>query len=126
MTPAPDPNKIPKSQRRNPADSALDYVGLVNESVQAGFERLTAAQEKTSESMEKGFERIEVALVQLATQVKATDKNLDKLGEKLDKMGERIDGHLAIAQQQAKNIEHLSTLVATQARTVEVLINRGA
>ena len=147
MTPAPDPSKIPKSQRRNPEAAAVEYVNLLNDSVKAGFDRVAAAQEKT-----------ELALAQLTVQVKSTSNNIDKIGEKLDKfgdrfesnidklggkldqfgdrmdklgdrldrMGDRIDGHLQVAREQSANISELTKLVATQARTVEILISRAS
>ena len=128
MTPTPDPGKIPKSQRRSPEVAATEYVNLLNDSVQAGFERLAAAQEKT-----------ELALTQLSTQVKQTNNNIDKLGEKLDKfgdrmdklgdrldkMGDRIDGHLKVAEQHARNIEAQSVTVAELTKLVTVLANRA-
>ena len=147
MSPAPDPSKIPKSQRRSTEAAVIEYVNLLNDSVKAGFDRVAVAQEKT-----------ELALAQLTVQVKSTSNNIDKLGEKLDKfgdrfesnidrlggkldqfgdrmdklgdrldrMGDRIDGHLQVAREQSANISELTKLVATQARTVEILISRAS
>lgn len=107
MPPAPDPAKIPKSQRRSPEASALDYVNLINDSVGRGFERLTDAQEKT-----------ELAIAQLTGQVKQTNKNLDKLGDRLDKMADVMDRQIALAEAQHTSIAELTklcTVLATKA-----------
>lgn len=115
-----DPKKIPKG--RTAADATIDYVGAVMETVERGFDRvsknldrLTAAQEKT-----------ELALVQLTSQVNQTSKNLDKLGDRIDKLGDRLDAQLRLSEQQNVTVQELTKLVATQARTVEVLISRAS
>lgn len=121
MTPAPDPSKIPKSQRRSTEAAVIEYVNLLNDSVKAGFDRVAAAQERT-----------ELALTQLAAQVKKTNQGIDKLGEKLDKfddrmheLGDKIDGHLRVAEQQARNIEAQSATAAELTRLATVLVNRA-
>jgi len=122
-----DPQKIQKG--RTAADATNDYVGAVMETVERGFDRvnenldrLTAAQEKT-----------ELALAQLTSQVNATGKHLNKVGDEISELRKAIAEHLALAQSQARNIDsqnvtvqELTKLVATQARTVEVLISRAS
>lgn len=122
MTPTPDPSKVPKSQRRDPSANELDYVNILNDSVEEGFEKLTVAQERT-----------ELALVQLTSQVRETNKTLDRVGGKLDKlgdridsMGDRIDGHLQVAQQQARNIEAQHASIAELKKLCTVLVSKAS
>lgn len=84
-----DPKKVP---RRDPALSAVEYVSLVNETTQQGFERLATAQERT-----------ELALAQLTAQVRELAKQQQRTADNLDR-------HLELAEQQATNIAELTKL----------------
>ena len=108
MTPAPDPSKIPKSQRRSTEVAATEYVNLLSDKVEAGFDRLATAQEKT-----------ELALAQLTAQVK-------ELAKQQQETAKSIEGHLRLAEKQASNIESQSAAIAELTKLATVLVNRAS
>ena len=115
-----DPKKIPKGRRA--ADATNDYVGAVMETVERGFDRVNESLNRVAAAQEK----TELALVQLTGQVNATNKHLSKVGDEISELRKAIAEHLTLAQMQQTSVAELTKLVATQARTVEMLISRAS
>ncbi|MEM9451675.1 MAG: hypothetical protein AAGA75_24520 [Cyanobacteria bacterium P01_E01_bin.6] len=88
---------------------------MISEKVEAGFDRLTAAQEKT-----------ELALVQLTGQVRQTNQSIDKLSGEISELRKAIADHLKLADKQASNIESQSASIAELTKLCTVLANKAS
>ncbi|MGB3494792.1 MAG: hypothetical protein WBA57_18835 [Elainellaceae cyanobacterium] len=112
MTPSPDQKRIPK---RDPNLSAMEAMSAYYQTT-----------EKRFDSVNDALTELSLNVVQLTSQMKELAKQQQKTSEHLETLGKRIDGHLAVAKEQGANISELTKLVATQAQTVQVLINRAS
>ncbi|MEM9451831.1 MAG: hypothetical protein AAGA75_25345 [Cyanobacteria bacterium P01_E01_bin.6] len=107
MSPAPNPDKIPKSQRRRTEAIATDYVNILNDSVREGFEKLAQQQSE-----------LNLSIIQLTGQVR-------ELAKQQERTAESLDGHLKLAQQQAKTAESQAANIAELTKLCTVLASRA-
>lgn len=126
--PTPDVSKMSKSNRRSAASATEDYVGVVVETVDRRFDRLMEFLEESARQTRESYTRVEaaqekteLALVQLASQVKSTNKSLEGLSDDIKEMRKTIAEHLKLAQQQTKLHENQALVVAELTRLCTAL-----
>lgn len=76
-------------------------------------------------SVASNLDALTIQVAQMNAGVKENSRNIDRLTVRIDNLTQSVEGHLQVAQQQALNIGELSKLVATQAATVNRLLDRG-
>ena len=130
--PTPDVSKMSKSNRRSAASATEDYVGVVVDSVNQGFDRVNTSIDRLSQKIEENSDRLtaaqektELALVQLASQVKSTNKSLEGLSDDIKEMRSTIAEHLKLAQQQTKLHENQALVVAELTRLCTILTSKA-
>ncbi|NEQ20167.1 MAG: hypothetical protein F6K28_13160 [Microcoleus sp. SIO2G3] len=132
---------------RSAIDNLADLIAASREVAERQMSSLNAAVERTTQNvdravqnMERSAERMEQSASRIETQVGVMSEHLTAIDIKIERLADKIDGltdqireltnavngHLRVAEKQADNITELTKLVAIQANTVAVLINRTA
>ena len=100
--------------------------------MQQSADRIEQQVERGLVGMEQSANRIEQQVGVMSEHLMAIDIKIERLTDRIDRLSavverlaQSIDGHLEIAKQQSINISELTRLVATQANTVAILINRN-
>ena len=111
-----------KSQLDRTLDTLVDFADLNRQ-----------ALTRLAESIETGnrqlVSRIDDLAVKIGEQSQSIDRltqSVDRTAQTVDRLAKSVDGHLKVAEQQSLNIMKLSELVATQAATVNKLLDRVA
>lgn len=127
------------TERRTSTDSLADIISILVDQVG----RMGETMEQSNAQL---VNRIDDLAVQIGSQVESIgklEKSIDRLTENIDRvnsnidhmnsnidqrlnqLAQSIDGHLRVAEAQTANITELTKLVATQAATVNKLLDRA-
>ena len=114
-----------------------DQISRLRESQQQSNDQLREqvreSNQQLNASMEAGnrqlVSRIDDLAVKIGEQSQSIDRltgTVDRMAGNIDRLALSVDGHLRVAEQQALTAMELSKLVATQAATVNKLLDRVA
>ncbi|MEB3292170.1 MAG: hypothetical protein VKJ24_03325 [Synechococcales bacterium] len=99
---------------RESHDRQFEQLGNKIEDLAIQVNHLTVSVDRMSQSVDR-----------LGNTVDRMAASVDRMSQFVDRITQSVDGHLEVARQQAINIAELTKLVATQANTVNRLIDRA-
>lgn len=136
-------------EKRSAIDSLIEASMLQSQSIRDLRETIAQSNQQLSDRIDQGFastnatiDRLGMKIDDLAVQISnqsqsigRLEKAIDRLSENIDRMNsnleqrlnqlvQSVDGHLRVSQAQTVNVSELAKLVATQAATVNRLLDR--
>lgn len=126
------------AEKRTAEDSVAYIIGILANLVRTMGEKLEQSNTRLVERIDdlavqidnqaQSIDRLERSIDRLTENVDQVSSNIDRVNsnieQRFNQLQSSIDGHLRVSEAQSANIAELTKLVATQAATVNKLLDR--